>query len=184
MLSETPLFFNESPDKPQMVFFAGFHIGIPFSILGNLQEGIAAEFGKSHKFMAVKDEYAPSVGFPLGKPLILKYSMFGQIFNWKNLSKYASDHLIWICQSGILLIIGRVFHDGEDRSFDKKEFNRNVFDDIVDDQMANLTYIFSEVAEIIYKASGPKVLESVRCCSTDIEKAKDAIKFRKKYPHL
>jgi len=57
---------------------------------------------------------------------------------------------------------------------------REQFDDIGDSQVPQLTYVLSEVAEIILGAFNPQTIDSVRCCHTDIKKSLGAIEFRKK----
>jgi hypothetical protein len=203
---ETSLFFRDVADEAQLIFLAGFHMGIPVSIIDDLckplgesttyrycsdnafvfspghdtiSSDLNCKFQESGKFDIILQEYAPSVTFPLGKPLIIRYRNFNGVFRWKELSEYASDNLIWICPSGVVLVMGRVRVPT-----DFKSETRELFDAIVESQMPQLTYVFSEVAEIILKACSPETLDSVRCCHTDIKKCKNAIEIRLKYPEL
>jgi len=205
-MSETPLFFDDFPGKAQLIFLAGFHIGIPISIFDHSHKpfgesldsrhsnsdisncytrpntassNLISKFKQNCNFAIIEEEYAPSVGFPLGKPLILHYRNFSNVFKWKGLSNYPSDNLIWICPSGVVLVMGRVLVPSN-----LQYETREIFDNIVDSQMPQLTLVFSEVAEVILQAYSPEILDSVRCCHTDIKKSRSAIDFRLKHPDL
>jgi hypothetical protein len=95
---ETSLFFRDVADEAQLIFLAGFHMGIPVSIIDDLckplgesttyrycsdnafvfspghdtiSSDLNCKFQESGKFDIILQEYAPSVTFPLGKPLII-----------------------------------------------------------------------------------------------------------------
>jgi hypothetical protein len=206
-MRETPLFPGGSLGEGQLVFMAGFHLGVPLSIcMPSKDRGDAYTFFRNTgdrsksaargwdgisaillskfklndiKFEICGEEYAPSISFPLGKPLLLRYRNFNRIFQWRDLSGFASDDLIWVCPSGVVLIMGRL-HVPRDTSHSI----RDRFDDVIDSQMPQLTYVFSEVAEIILSAYPVDFLASVRCSEAGIKKCRKAIEFRNEHLDL
>jgi hypothetical protein len=120
-MKETSIFSEDFSGKAQLIFIGGFHIGIPVSIIDQsakpfgdhsppsnstrgfscnyngydtISSDLKSKFEKHSSFAIVSKEYSPSISFPLGKPLILRYNNFNNVFNWKELSTYPTDDSI------------------------------------------------------------------------------------------
>jgi len=144
---------------------------------------------RSTCFEVVSVDYEPETRFPLGKPLIIRHLKFFDVFNLPKFlqdagftfsaDKYKLDNLIWICPSGIVLVAAKISSDIDDF------ISLGQFEDtIVEKYYAELAYIFTEVAEVIIDVLSTELLSSSLCCTSDIEKCKQGIYFRKRFSDL
>lgn len=129
-------------------------------------------------------EHHPETFFPLGTPITLRSRRLFEVFNLKQFqgdsnilpANCALDHVIWICPSGIVLIIGRL------SSNDKSSVDLPILDDIVfQDHYAELGFVFNEIAEIIIDSLPPDFLRPPMCCVKDIDKIKTGIEVRREH---
>jgi len=124
--------------------------------------------------------------FPLGDPLTLRLPTkeFFNIFNLPKYiadkkfaisdSEYSFDNLIWVCSSGVVLIMGKISFDVENL------ITSNEWEEIIEKHYAELSYIFLEVAQIILKTIPSQISESSLACQSDIETCKNGIHYLKK----
>ncbi|MBC8457361.1 MAG: hypothetical protein H8D67_05125 [Deltaproteobacteria bacterium] len=190
--------YEPNAGKHTLIFIAGFHLGIPLALCQTrkstgwteISEELSESFSsRSTRFEVISINYEPETKFPLGKPLIIQHLKFFDVFNLPKFlqdaglsfssDKYRLDNLIWICPSGIVLVIGKISSDIDGFiSLDQFE------DKIVEEHYAELTYIYTEVAEVIIGVLPTELLNSSLCCASDVEKCRRGIFFRRKFSEL
>lgn len=189
------IFPNNDAGKHSLIFMAGFHLGIPLAICqtrkstgwAQISEELSERFSStSSLFEVVSINYEPTTNFPLGKPLAIRFLNFLDVLDLQQLLQNAGvslpanecklDNLIWVCPSGVVLIMGKM-------SYDRNNFiSLCQFDKVMQDHYAELAYIFTVVAEVIIAAFPNEILSSSLCCAIDVEKCRKGIDFRRGIP--
>lgn len=177
-----------------LLFIAGFHLGIPLAIChthrstgwAGVYEELSATFSQySGSFEVVPIHYEGVTHFPLGKPLVMRQRDFLDVFD---LPGYLRDggfpvppekcrlaHLTWICPSGVVLIMGRISFDTDD-TIALVQFEENV----IENHYAELSYLFTEIAEVLYSVIPRSILSSSVCYGSRIERIQEGIDLRRK----
>ncbi|MGB8951512.1 MAG: hypothetical protein WCC06_02420, partial [Candidatus Aminicenantales bacterium] len=179
--------------KNTYVFIGGFHLGLPLAFIYNKNlngwSQIAQEL--THKFLKygdlfelVADQYESETKFPLGNPIIFRHKRFFEIFNLpKYLSdeeikipedSYKIDNRIWVFPTGIVFIIGCLSVES-DNIISLSDFENK----IVENHYPELSFLFVQVAQIIFKTIRPELINSAIVCKSDLEKCLSAIKIIK-----
>lgn len=186
LFTDEKMFPNDkNAGKHSLVFMAGFHIGIPFCIYSTrapdswkqVRDQLSERFKSKNYFQIAEMEYHPETFFPLGKPLTITYSALFHAFDLpayiqgKGLplppEDYKLDHLIWICPNGVVLVMAQISFDGE------RSLSLAQLEEIVEEHYAELTFIFNEIADVIFACIPP--LSSLLCSTDDIDQCKKAI---------
>lgn len=185
---------NKQPEEYSLTFIAGFHLGIPLAICQTrestgwieVRKELSESFSKeSAPFELLSVDYEPETNFPLGKPVTIRFLKFFEVFNFKQFlqdeglllppNQYKFDSLIWICPSGVVLVIGRIY------CYQNRCISLSQFENIVEKHYAELAYVFTEVAKVILSLL-PEDLSSISfCCTSDIQKCKNALDIRKEF---
>lgn len=181
-------------DTHNLIFMGAFHLGIPLVICkptqseewSEIQKELTETLSQSPQiFEVINIEFDTETNFPLGKPLMLKHRHFFTVFNLQKLfheykiflkeTDFNSDHIIWICPSGAVLFIGQLsFNDPNLIKFEQ-------FTNVVEEHYAELAYLFTELAEMIFDAMPKEIKTSLLSCKLDIEKCKKGIDSRKEF---
>jgi hypothetical protein len=190
------LFVDEgSVGKHSFSFIAGFHLGFPLAILHvkgaaagwlEIRNLLSNAFRKNPKdFHLISLDYDPETAFPLGKPLILQYEGFlesiGFAYDLEALGvpvksgKYKFDHLVWICPSGVVLLIWRISTDDEKlyRELRSVMYDDNQYDPskhyYVSLRYVDLANIFIQIAQIVRGAVSPNRLSIISETSSSVD---------------
>ena len=172
------LFLNdESAEKHSFSFIAGFHVGFPLAVLQTkgaagwleIRDLLFKTFSESSKkFHVISSDYDPETIFPLGKPLIIQYDNFIEdicfISDLEALGvpvksdKYKLDHLIWICSSGIVLLMWKISTNDERlyRKLRSTIYDNDQYDPskhyYTSQRYVDLANIFIQISQIVRNA--------------------------------
>jgi len=200
-------FQNLTTKKKSFLFLGSFNLGIPLTMCQTdksytwdaLKVELLEKFTAIPKFKVILDKFIPTIDyhhdllesysetkFPLGEPIILLYNEFLKIFDLpKSLENIGIiipdikfDHLIWICRTGIVLIIGKISFDIEN-AINLSQWN----DDIVEKHYEELSFIFLEVARVIFDSLPEQIQYSSFARQSDIENYKKAVCYLNKYKY-
>ncbi len=188
------MIFGNQGDKSKshLTFFAAFHLGVPLAVCetpkstgwDGISDEISYNISLDSRFESTTIKYHPDTHFPLGQPISIRYRDFERIFDTERYladagihiskSQYSIENLIWICPSGIVLVMGEL-------TFAKRSLLSlgNFEDEIVEKHYAELTYIFSEVAESVLEIFPTGLLKSSLVSRSDLEKIEKAIAIRR-----
>ncbi len=174
--------------RHNIVFVAACSLGIPLALCPTpnnsgwteLSDKLKGQFARE-PFEVVQIEHHPETSFPLGTPLTIRSSHLFGIFDLRRYQaeatifpeNYRLDHVIWICPTGIVLIIGRISFD-DDVPIDLASLNEVVFER----HYAELGYVFNEVAEAVVAALPSEFLRRQLCCGKDVERIRKGVLLR------
>jgi hypothetical protein len=136
-------------------------------------------------FDVINIEFDPETNFPLGKPLTLKHRHFSTVFDLQKFfheykiflkeTDFSFDHVIWICPSGAVLFLAQIsLNDPDLITFEQ-------FTNVAEEHYAELAYLFTELAEVIFDSMPKEIKTSLLSCKLDIEKCKKGIYSRKEF---
>jgi len=181
-------------NEHSLLFLAAFHLGLPLAIcqtdkskewLAIREEIVKKISSKSNRFEVIPFECCPTQ-FPLGDPCSIRDKDF---FCFLNLPQYITDYFkeqglsidssdylcdnqIWICPTGIILIIGKISFKTK-KMIDLKQFSNN----IVENRYAELAFIFSEIAQIIFEIFPDTLYLSSLVCQQYLRKYLDTKEY-------
>jgi len=183
---------DKNAGKHSLVFMAGFHINIPFylyptqdpSSWNKVKDQISQRISQSAThFQIAQMDYHPETFFPLDKPLTITYTELFDVFALSTYIQekrlplpphgYKFDHLIWICPTGVILVMVQISFDG------KRFFSLAQLEEIVEEHYVELTFIFNEIADVIFACIPTEMLSPLLCSTDDIEKCKQAIAYNR-----
>ena len=181
-----------SNSRHSVLFLAACSLGVPLSLCPNgndrswkdLAETLKARLSRHALFEVVPIDHHPETLFPLGTPITVRSTHLFEVFdldrfqNDANLlpSDHTLDHVIWICPSGIVLIIGKVSsHDR--RPIDLRRLNQLEFES----HYPELGFVFNEIAEVVLGALPAEFLKPPMCCERDISRINTGISLRNKH---
>ncbi len=186
--------FTYQPNKRERTccFIATFHSGIPFVLARTgsakgwveTSQELANRFSRQLFFQVLPVQNDQVTHFPLGDPLVLRYSSLYAVFDLPHFLQqagislpptYRLDHEIWICPLGTILIIGTLTLDSE------SQISFAEFENVVDDHYAELASVYAAVADVLIATLPSDFLSSSLCCSNDIQKAKHSITLAVRY---
>jgi hypothetical protein len=120
----------------------------------------------------------------MGQPLALRDSSFFSVVDLpaylqqvgvpKTPALYELDHLIWVCPSGTVLLMGKVTLN-RDGLLSLEEFQ----DGIGERYYAEFTLLFTRIAEILFSIFPEDLLGSSLCCAGDTHKIAEAVALRR-----
>lgn len=180
---------NINVDKQNIFFVAAGSLGMPLALCST-RKGL----GWKHLYTELKDKFSaksykvvnithnPETFFPLGTPLTIQVPHLFDIFNLRQLQEktqmlpanYKLDHVIWICPSGIILIIGKISFNDDKVKIDLKKLNQSMFKD----HYAELGYVLNEITEIVVETLPAEFLKPPLCSTKDIKRIKDGVRLR------
>jgi hypothetical protein len=175
------LFCDTVTGERSLIFIAGFHLGMPLGICRTRKSrdwtAMHSELAKSFRlhstrFEVCRTDFDPETKFPLGTPFVIRHLDFLSMFDLPQVllgaqaktwdERYRFDNAIWVCPSGVVLIIGEISCLADDG------IQLHKLERITENHYPNLTSIFIEVAEIIIALFPRRVLRSSLCCTSSI----------------
>lgn len=196
--------FNKiDAQNSSMLFIAGFQLGFPLALSkinknagwAPIRDALSEEFCASADFRVIPENASdksdetdntdimekirPETNIPLGWPLRIEYLHFAKIFSINEFCEKRKNSIhtkwdlkseIWICPTGIVLLVGRICHIDKQKSIPFKELS-----DIIEEQYAELSYIYTIVASIILNIIEEKKIKKILCRKDDLELLKDCI---------
>lgn len=193
--SKDVLFANDDKaGRHSLILVSGFYTGIPLAVCetekssgwSQIRKELEDLFSKpSSAFEPAYIEYDQETDFPLGDPLLIRYRLFFEVVDVRqylqdlgftvSTTALNLDHLIWICPSGVVLVLAQVsFDPGLLLTLDK-------FEALVEQHYAELSYIFVQVAAVLFPQFSPVWLQSSLCSQADVEKITHAFSYVTKF---
>jgi hypothetical protein len=189
------MFWYDDYSGGESVFcLVGFHLGIPLASCQTArsvgwdeirQELAETLVSRRDQFEASSFDHEAETRFPLGRPIAIRYRPFFQVFNLAGFlsqkqllppwSECNLDHLIWICPSGVVMLMIRMCVS--DASVDVDLLNQ----EIMRQHYAELSYIFTEIAEVVDALLPETVLQSALCSVDAIAAQQACIALRKSH---
>lgn len=178
--------------RHSLIFMAGFHIGIPFAIYHprahskwkEIKLKISQQISQGATlFKVVQMEYDPETNFPIGTPLAITHEDFFKVFRLPNYFRvkrtfsqrtYKLDHLIWICPTGVVLVMAQISFTNE------KIPSLAQLEKIVEKHYAELSFVFIQVAAVIFADISIQELSPLLCSKEDVDLCKQAINYNGK----
>lgn len=188
---------DTNPENHSFVFAAAFHLGIPLAICQTrnssgwleIKDELEAKFLEHPDVFQIVpfDAYESITKYPLGRPLIIRHLDFFRIYNLPRIfqdegfalsdDSYKLDHLVWLCPSGVVLLIGRISFLEEKSPIAFEQFEN----EIMWKHYEELTYVFTEIAKTVFSVIPVKVLNSSICSAIDLANCRKAIGFREEF---
>lgn len=195
--------FNKiDAQNSSMLFIAGFQLGFPLALskfdnnVGWLpiRNVLAEKFCANGDFFVIPEngtkkpdnaasadimeEIRPETNIPLGWPLRIEYLHFEEVFS---INKYCEKNNsiqarwilkseIWICPTGIVLIVGRLSSINR-----QDDIHFGNLSDLIEDHYAELSCVYTIVADVILKAIDENKIEKVSCRQCDLELLRESI---------